>query len=89
MNGIVRQKCSIGPGLQENALTITEQGLISVPHRAEREQDKGVLIDGTVLCERTMASFWSKVWTGRAFFFGSCPPVWSETQIAPERGGNS
>jgi hypothetical protein len=56
-------------------LTILEEGLISVPHRADSEKDKGVLIDGTVYGERTMASFWSNDWAGRAFFFarGSLP----------------
>jgi hypothetical protein len=56
-------------------LTILEEGLISVPHRADSERDKGVLIDGTYQGERTMASFWSINWAGRAFFIarGSLP----------------
>jgi hypothetical protein len=69
VRGIGGVECSIGPALQENALTIVGQGFISVRHVPISEKDKGVLIDGTFYRERTMASFWSNVWAGRAFFF--------------------
>jgi hypothetical protein len=52
-----------------------------VPHRAESEKDKGVLIDSTVHRERTMASFWSNVWAGRAFFFGCVMPSGVESHV--------
>ena len=66
---------------EEFALTILEEGLISVPHRADSEKDNGVLIDGTFQGERTMASFWSINWAGRAFFFArGFPSGWSVRQ---------
>src|SRR6476620_1770319 len=69
MGGIVLRKCSIGSRLQENALTIREQGLISVPTYRQGEGQRGP--DRRYgHHERTMASFWSKVWAGRAFFYG-------------------
>jgi len=67
-------------------LTILEEGIISVPHRAESEKDNGVLIDGTFQGERTMASFWSINWAGRAFFIarGSLPDGCAATVIYQE-----
>jgi hypothetical protein len=53
--------------------------------RDDSEKDNGVLIDGTVHRERTMASFWSKVWAGRAFFFVRSPPVVERTVIAQQQ----
>jgi hypothetical protein len=49
-------------------LTILEEGLISVPHRADSETDKGVLIDGTLQVRGQWRPFGPSTGPGGRFF---------------------